>query len=63
VRYVAYNQKLVELDMMSGPYHYWHFQESSGEQACWGWVAIGVACSFFSVHQLIKSRQRQTTSV
>ncbi|HET6170625.1 MAG TPA: hypothetical protein VFE01_10620 [Terracidiphilus sp.] len=63
VLYVAYNQKLVELDMLSGPYHYWHFQESSGEQACWGWVAIGVGCLFFAVHQLMKSRQRQTTSL
>ena len=62
VRYVAYNRKLVEMDMLTGPYQQWHLRESSGEQSCWWWVAIGVVCAFFAYRQLAKSRQEQTTA-
>jgi hypothetical protein len=62
VRYVAYNRKLVEMDMLTGPYQAWHLRESSGEQGCWGWVAIGVVCGFFAYRQLAKIRQGQTTA-
>ena len=57
VRYVAYNRKLVEMDMLTGPYQEWHLRESSGEQGCWGWVAIGVVCGFFAYRQMAKIRQ------
>jgi hypothetical protein len=63
VRYVAYNRKLVEMDMLTGPYQEWHLRESSGEQGCWGWVAIGVVCGFFAYRQLAKIRQGQTTAL
>ena len=56
VRYVAYNNKLVEMDMLTGPYQLWHLRESSGEAGCWGWVAIGVVCGFFAYRQLAKIR-------
>jgi hypothetical protein len=62
VRYVAYNSKLVEMDMLTGPYQEWHLRESSGEQGCWGWVAIGLVCGFFAYRQVTKIRQGQTTA-
>jgi len=63
VRYVAYNRKLLELDMLTGPFQTWHLRESSGEQGCWGWVAIGAVCGFFAYRQLAKIRQGQTTAL
>ena len=62
VRYVEYNKKLVEMDMLTGPYQQWHLRESSGEQSCWWWVAIGVVCGFFAYRQLAKIKQEQTTA-
>lgn len=62
VRYVAYDQKLLELDTLSGPFQLWHLRESSGESGCWAWVAIGVVCGFFACRQVVKSRQGQTTA-
>jgi hypothetical protein len=63
VRYVEYNRKLVEMDMLTGSYQQWHLRESSGEQGCWGWVAIGAVCGFFAYRQLAKIRQGQTTAL
>lgn len=60
VRYVSYNRKLVEMDMLTGPYGAWHMRESSGEQGCWAWVAIGVVCGFAGYRQLAKARHGQT---
>jgi len=57
VRYVAYSKKLLELDMLSGPYQLWHLRESSGEAGCWGWIAIGVVCGVVSYRQWAVSRQ------
>ncbi len=54
VRYVAYNRKLVEMDMLTGSYQAWHLRESSGELGWWWWVAIGTACGFFGYRQLAK---------
>jgi hypothetical protein len=62
VRYVSYNRKLVEMDMLTGPYGAWHLRESSGEQGCWAWVAIGVVCGFAGYRQLAKARQGQTAA-
>jgi hypothetical protein len=62
VRYVAYNRKLVEMDMLTGPFQAWHLRESSGEQGYWGWVAIGVVCGFFAYRQMAKIRQRPQTA-
>ena len=62
VRYVSYNRKLVEMDMLTGPYGAWHLRESSGEQGCWAWVAIGVVCGFAGYRQLAKARQAQTAA-
>lgn len=56
IRYVAYNQKLLEMDMLSGPYQLWHLRESSGENGYWAWVAIGGVCGFFAYPQLAKVR-------
>jgi hypothetical protein len=52
VRYVAYNRKLVEMDMLSGSYQQWHLRETSGEQGYWFWMFIGVLCGFFAYRQL-----------
>jgi hypothetical protein len=60
VRYVAYSEGLLEMDMLTGPYQGWHLRESSGEQVFWGWVAIGVVCGFFACRQFVKVRQAQT---
>ena len=62
VRYVAYNEKLVEMDMLTGPFQAWHLRESSGEQGCWWWVALGLVCGFFAYLQLAKVRQGETTA-
>jgi len=58
IRYVAYDGKLLEMDLLSGPYQLWHLRESSGEQQCWGWVALGLVCGFFAYRQLRKERLR-----
>ena len=60
VRYVAYNGRLLEMDMLTGPYREFHLRESSGEQDFWGWMAIGAVCGFFAYRQLAKIRQEQT---
>ena len=57
VRYVAYNRKLLDMDVLTGSYQPWHLRESSGEEGCWGCVAIGVVCGFFVYRQLAKIRQ------
>jgi hypothetical protein len=62
VRYVAYNNKLVEMDMLSGPYGAWHLRESSGEEGYWAWVAIGMFFGLLACHQLAKTRPEQTTA-
>ena len=60
VRYVAYNNKLVELDMLSGPYGAWHLRESSGEVGYWAWVVIGLIFGLLACRQLAKTRPGQT---
>ncbi len=60
VRYVAYTGKLVEMDMLTGPFQKWHLRESSGEQGYWWWVAIGAVCGLFAYRQLAKSSQGKT---
>lgn len=62
VRYGAYNQNLLELEMLSLPFERWDLEESSGEQTCWGWVAIGVVCWFFAYRQQVKTRQELASS-
>jgi hypothetical protein len=62
VRYIAYNQKLLDMDMLTGPYQAWHLHESSGEAGYWGWVAMGVVIGFFAYRQLAKLRPGQTTA-
>ena len=61
VRYVAYNHKLVEMDMLTGPYGAWHLRESSGENAYWLWVAIGLFSGLLAYFQFAKTRPGQTT--
>lgn len=56
-RYVAYNRKLLDLDMLTGPHLAWHLRESAGEQGCWAWVLIGVACGFAGYRQFVKAKQ------
>lgn len=56
VQYVAYNEKLVEMEMLSGPFRGWHVRESSGEAGWWWWMAMGLGCGFFAYRQLGKSR-------
>jgi hypothetical protein len=56
VRYVTYNEKLVEMEMLSGPFQGWRFEESSGEAGWWWWVAMGVGCGFFAYRQRARSR-------
>jgi len=55
VRYVAYNRKLVEMDMLTGSYQKLHLLESSGEQGWWWWVAMGAVCGFFAYRQVAKN--------
>lgn len=55
VRYVAYNRKLLEMDMLDGSYQSWNLRETSGEAGCWSWVAIGAICGFFAFRQLSSS--------
>jgi hypothetical protein len=62
VRYVAYNTKLVEMDMLSGPYGAWHLRESSGEKGYWVWVGIGLFFGLLAYFQLAKTRPGQTTA-
>jgi hypothetical protein len=61
VRYVAYNNKLVEMDMLSGPYGAWHLRESSGEKGYWAWVVIGLFCGLLAYFQFANTRPGQTT--
>jgi hypothetical protein len=62
VRYVAYNNKLVEMDMLSGPYGAWHLRESSGEKGYWLWVVIGLFLGLLAYRQLAMTRPGQTTA-
>jgi hypothetical protein len=61
VRYVAYNNKLVAMDMLSGPYGAWHLRESSGEKGYWAWMVIGLFCGLLAYFQFAKTRPGQTT--
>jgi hypothetical protein len=54
VRYVAYNGKLLDMDMLTGPYQVWHLHESSGEAGWWLWVAMGAVIGFFAYRQFSK---------
>lgn len=51
IQYVAYNDKLLEMDMLSGSYQLWHLSESSGDQQSWWFVAIGLVCGYFAYRQ------------
>jgi hypothetical protein len=62
VRYVAYNRKLLEMDMLTGSYQKWHLRESPGELGWWWWVAVGVFCGSFGYRQLAKARQGETAT-
>jgi hypothetical protein len=62
VRYVEYNRKLLEMDMLTGPYRGWHLRESSGELGWWFWVAVGVICGFAAYRQLARIKQGQATA-
>lgn len=35
-------------------YQAWHLRESSGDEAYWWWVAIGVVCGYFPHCRLAK---------
>ena len=56
VTYVEFNNKLVEMQMLSGPYGAWHFQESSGENGYLAWVGIGLFCGLLAYFQWAKTR-------
>lgn len=58
LRYVAYNQKLLDLDMLTGSYTTWHLRESSGENDYWWLVGIGAVFGFVAFRQLAQARQR-----
>jgi hypothetical protein len=45
--------------MLTGPFQAWHLRESSGEQGCAAWVAIGVICGLFAYRQLAKAGQER----
>jgi hypothetical protein len=62
VQYVAYNNKLVEMDMLSGPYGAWHLRESSGEAVYCTWVGIGLFCGLLAYFQFAKTSPGQTTA-
>ena len=62
VTYVAFNNKLVEMEMLSGPYGAWHFRESSGENGYWVWAGIGLFCGLLAYFQWAKTRTPQTTA-
>jgi hypothetical protein len=62
VRYAAYNNELVEMDMLSGPYGAWHLRESSGEKGYWAWVVIGLLLGLLAYHQLAKTGPGQTAA-
>ena len=61
VRYVAYNNKLVEMDMLSGPYGAWHLRDSSGEAVYWAWVVIGLSFGLLAYFEFANTRPGQTT--
>jgi hypothetical protein len=56
VRYVAYNGKLLDMDLLTGSYQAWHLHESSGEAGWLWWVAIGAVIGFFAYRQFAKLR-------
>lgn len=58
VRYVAYNRKLLEMDMLTGPYGAWHLRESSGEYGFLAWAAIGLICGFAGYRQFGKAAHK-----
>jgi len=62
VRYVAYNSKLLDMDMLTGPFQAWHLRESSGENGYWWWVGMGAVCGFFAFRQLAKARREEMLS-
>lgn len=62
IQYVAYNNHLLELDMLSGPYQLWHLSESSGEYQFWWFVAIGFVCGIFAIGQRRKAVQQQAAA-
>lgn len=57
VRYIAYNSRLLELDMLTGSYQMWHLRESSGEYGFLVWAAIGLILAFFAFRQLANARK------
>ena len=61
VRYIAYNNKLLDMEMLDGPFKAWHFRESSGEGGWWGWMAIGMICGIFAFRQMAKAGRSQMT--
>jgi hypothetical protein len=58
VRYVEYNQKLLELTMLTGSYTGWHFEESSGELSGELFGLIGLVCGFAGWRTLAKAHPR-----
>lgn len=62
IQYVAYNNHLLEIEMLSGPYQFWHLSESSGEYRFWWFVAIGLVCGFFSIRQRRQAAEPQPTA-
>ena len=60
IQYVAYNNHLLEMDMLSGPYQLWHLTESSGEFKFSWFVAIGLVCGFFSIRQRHQAAVQET---
>jgi hypothetical protein len=63
VRYVAYNGKVLELDMLTGSFQMWHLRESSGEWGWWWWIAIGLVCGFFAYRQMATIGQQETKAL
>jgi hypothetical protein len=61
VRYVEYNGKLIEMDMLSGPYQVWHLREPSGEDGYAWWMFVGIVCGFFAYRQLAQNKRDQIT--
>jgi hypothetical protein len=54
VRYVAYNGKLVQMEILTGSYQGWHLVESPGEWGYWVWVAAGLGCGLLVYRELSK---------
>lgn len=62
VRYIAYNQHLLELTMLSGPFEGWELEEPSQD---WSWLVLaglGLVCGAVVVRGITPQKIAQATS-